>query len=293
MDNIVSDIRNELGFKGRILSYITYLPFVKKIYDAQIKISFDHINELLRKNQNYYENNQKVKHLLSKYKIEKSTEFGCKLKFKINNQEYSCHYLDIADRVEAINKFADMSKISTYFEIGGGFGSNVHFLLNNFSNIRKVIYLDMVPNLFVGTEYLRSFFGDSVKDYCDLKKNEQIKFSENNNLEIYCIPPWKIENISGTIDHFHNSASFQEMPEKVVKNYSNFILELLKNKGSISLIVYDGFDRNKTLSPTQINNIFKNNLDVKEFARLDNDNEKIFFLISKWVIDDFKRKLLR
>ena len=36
LDNIISDIRNELGFKGRLLSCITYLPFINKIYDYSV-----------------------------------------------------------------------------------------------------------------------------------------------------------------------------------------------------------------------------------------------------------------
>ena len=78
----------------------------------------------------------------------------------------------------------------------------------------------MVPNLFVGTEYLRSFYGESVKDYLSFRNKNEIKFSENDKLEIYCIPPWEIKNIHSKIDHFHNSASFQEMPKNVIENYA-------------------------------------------------------------------------
>ena len=40
---------------------------------------------------------------------------------------------------------------------------NVHFLLTNFPNIKKVLYLDVVPNIYVGTEYLKYFYKDQVK----------------------------------------------------------------------------------------------------------------------------------
>ena len=34
-DNLVLDYRNELGFKGRIASFFTRLPYIKKIYDGK------------------------------------------------------------------------------------------------------------------------------------------------------------------------------------------------------------------------------------------------------------------
>lgn len=280
-DNIVTDVRNELGFKGRLLSSITYLPFIRKIYDNQIKIASINAQKFIKKNQKYYQNHEKVSYLISKYKIEKSTEFGCELKFEINKKDYSCHYLDIANRIETISKFLNINKVVTYFEIGGGFGANIHFLLNNFPNIKKIIYLDIAPNLFVGTEYLRSFYGNSVKDYCSIRSKSEIKFSNDDELEIYCIPPWKIENVYSNIDHFHNAASFQEMSEKIVKNYSKFILKLLNTNGTISLLIYDTWKKNNTLGPSIINNVFNNKLSIKEFPRLDDDQRKVIYLLSR------------
>ena len=34
-DNIVLDARNELGLRGRIIGYLTRLPFISKIYEEQ------------------------------------------------------------------------------------------------------------------------------------------------------------------------------------------------------------------------------------------------------------------
>ena len=277
-DSIIKDIRNELGYKGRLLSYITYLPFVKKIFDEQIRITSNHIESLIKKNKVYYQNHEQVNYLISKYKIEKSTNFGCESKFKFKEKEFSTHYLNMCDRIDKINKFIKLSEISSYFEIGGGFGSNTHLLLNNFENIKKIIYVDIVPNIFVGTEYLRSFFGDAVKDYNLIRNKENIEFLKNDELEIICIPPWKIENIVSKVDHFHNAASFQEMSELAVKNYFNLISKLL-NKDSLSLIVYKVREKHETLSSTKISNIFENKLLTKEFS--DFEQRELLYLISK------------
>ena len=78
-------------------------------------------------------------------------------KFNFNGKDYSTNYLDMAHRIDNLSKKFDFKKINSFFEIGGGFGSNAHFLITNFPNIKKFIYLDAVPNLYIGTEYLKFF----------------------------------------------------------------------------------------------------------------------------------------
>ena len=181
-------------------------------------------------------------------------------------------YLDIADRVEKISANLNFSKIKSFFEIGGGFGANIHFLITNFHNIKKVIYLDAVPNIFVGTEYLRYHFKDKVKDYLNIKNEKEIVFENNDELEIICIPPWEIERINVNIDHFHNAASFVEMPEKIVKNYIKYVNKF-KTK-QISLISYDNFDLNTTLDPNLLSNFFDNKLIIEKKNHLINEYKR-------------------
>ena len=276
-DNTIKDIRYEVGFKGRLVSCLTYLPFLKKIFDEQIRITSSHIQTLIKFQQAYYENNEKVNYLISKYKINNSTNFGCTSKFKFKKKEYSILYLDMCERIDNINKFLNLSEIKSFLEIGGGFGSNIHLLINNFKNIKKIIYVDIVPNLFIGTEYLRSLFNNAVKDYNSIRNENEIEFEKNDHLEIICIPPWKINNIVSKVDSFHNSASFQEMTEIQVQNYKNLIKKIL-NKNSISLIVYKGWEKNNSLSPNIINNIFENKLTEREFTVLDQREIKLVYL---------------
>ena len=150
-------------------------------------------------------------------------------------------------------------------------------MIENFSNIKKIFYIDIVPNLFVGTEYLRSIYGEAVKDYNLMKDKKEISFLSTNELEIICLPPWKINNIVSKVDHFHNAASLQEMTEISVKNYFTLISNVLK-KDSFSLIIYDGWKINNTLSPDTINRIFKNKLLLKKFDSI--DNKKQIYLVS-------------
>ena len=151
-DNIVLDYRNELGFRGRMLGLITYLPLINKIYESQIKRTYSYIQNYIKQNAIAYKNNERVKSLISKYIIKDTVKYDCALKFEYQGEEYSSHYLNLCDRLDIISKYINYKNVSTFFEIGGGFGSYVHLLLNNFPNMKKVLYLDMVPNLFLGTE---------------------------------------------------------------------------------------------------------------------------------------------
>jgi len=226
-----------------------------------------------------YKSNSNVLSLLNKYKFVNTTEFGCIKKMSLNNKEYSIHYLNMANRIEQLSNKFNFKTINSFFEIGGGFGSNIHFLITNFPNIKKIIYLDLVPNVYVGTEYLRFHYKENVKDYTCYNNEEKITFSNDNNLEIICIPPWKIEKLDVQIDHFHNAASFVEMPDVVIKNYCKYIKRF--NTKQISLISYDRYNPKTTDNPELLNSFFDNALNIEWKDTLIKDhNRKLIYLTS-------------
>lgn len=270
-DNIVLDIRNELGKKGKFASFFLKgnLNPLNKIFINQVKNNISHIENYLKYKSLTYTRSEKVIRLTTTYNFENTTEFHCVDKVKINNKDISTLYIEIANDIEFINKHHDLKKISSFFEIGGGFGSKIHFLLTNFKNIKKIIYLDIVPNIFVGTNYLKNFYGSKVIDYATTRNLKSIKFSDNDNLEIFSLPVWEIEKLDLTIDYFHNSHSFQEVPIHQIKNYYKFLKNFMKNNTKISLISYlSGTlpkkidDKNvmlshyETLDPKIINQVF-------------------------------------
>ena len=279
-DNEVLDVRNEYNIKGRIVGKIFSLPLLNIIFNSQLKLTKSYINSYLLNKSLVYENDRNVHDLLKKYKFENTTEFGCISSFKYLNKKYSCHYLEMADRISKLSKQFNFNDISSLFEIGGGFGANIHFLITNFPNIKKILYLDVVPNIYVGTQYLRRFYKDNIKDYSDLKNLDTISFSKNNELEILCIPPWLIEKVDANIDHFHNAASFVEMPKKIVENYVKFVRKF-KTK-EISLISYDRFDSNTTFNPEELNIFFNNELKISwKNTLIEGYNRKLIYLTSK------------
>ena len=112
-----------------------------------------------------------------------------------------------------------------------------------------------------------------------MKNLDKISFSKNDELEILCIPPWLIEKVETEIDHFHNAASFVEMPKMVIKNYVKFINKL-KTK-EISLISYDGFDLKTTFEPEQLNSFFDDKLSVSwENSLIEEYKRKEIYLTS-------------
>ena len=278
-DNLVLDIRNEFNTKGRIVGKIFSLPLFNIIFNGQINTTKNYLDSFIKNQAIVYKNNQKVQNLISKFQFNNTTDFGCVQSFEYLNKNYSCHYLNMANRINNLSKNFDFRNIKNYFEIGGGFGSNIHFLITNFSNIKKILYLDTVPNIYVGTEYLRHHYKEKVKDYLELRNLDKISFSKNNDLEIFCIPPWLIEKVDTEIDHFHNAASFVEMPKKVISNYVKFIKKFKTRE--ISLISYSGFDLKTTFNPEELNSFFDNKLSVSwKHSLIEEYNKKEIYLTS-------------
>ena len=118
-----------------------------------------------------------------------------------------------------------------------------------------------------------------MKDYLSLKNFSEIKFSDNDDLEILCIPPWEVERLNVKIDHFHNAASFVEMPQKVVNNYCNYIKKFETKE--ISLISYDNFNLQDTFNPENLNNFFEKELKILwKKTLIEDDNRQLIYLTS-------------
>ena len=278
-DNISSDIRNEFNIKGRIIGKIFSLPILNKVFNGQLNLTQNYIDDFIKNQAIVYQNNKNVENLINKYHFKNTTEFGCIQIFEKLGIKYSTMYLQMAYRIEKLSKSFNLKNINSFFEIGGGFGANIHFLITNFPNIKKILYLDVVPNIYVGTKYLEHHFGKKVKNYLDLKKLDKINFQNNDELEILCIPPWLIEKVDVEIDHFHNAASFVEMPKIVINNYIKFIRKF-KSK-EISLISYDRYDPKTTFNPEELNLFFDNKLKISWKNNLVEEyNRKLIYLTS-------------
>ncbi len=201
--------------------------------------------------------NQRVRELLDKYEIPYSLLGGAETYFKLDGKRIFEIYLTMLDRHQIYSSKVDFNRARVFCEIGGGFGANVHLILSNYANIRKVIYIDIAPNLYVATQYLKSFYGESVLDYRMMKSAKKFSFADDNNLEILCIAPWQMELVSAEIDIFQNDSSFVEMPISVIQKYQE-VLQTWDSKNSCSMLIgsYLTYNSETTLDPTTLSSFF-------------------------------------
>ena len=254
-DNAYVDMRGTQNYFPRnLLTYFfrNVYPF-NKLFDAQVGLTASYFNQSNSYQNILYMNNPRVIELLSKYNIDFHTTRGGCLSFLTYEERNIAHiYLCLLDTLDHVDRNVNLKQKKTCFEIGGGFGVNVHLLVELF-NIKKIIYLDVAPNLYVGTQYLKSFYGEKVIDYSKTKDKKAIDFKANNDLEIFCIVPHQIDTIAAEIDFFHNAHSFVEMPENIVSNYAKKVeARMAKTNSAISLVSYDGFDLATTFDPEKL-----------------------------------------
>lgn len=257
-DNVHCDRRSLMGTGLRKpLQYLlqSIFPF-RQTYNSQVTLTIEHAKEAIRMRGLLNIRSPKVHELLKKYIMPYSVAGGCVDFFELNGMQISNHYIDLLNTHDEVAKHIDFSNATTFFEIGGGFGVNLHLLIENYKNLRKFIYLDIPPNLYVGTQYLKSFYGQKVKDFSVTKDLKEITFSDDHELEIICIAPWQIERLKTSIDIFYNAHSFVEMPIPIVKNYVDKFKKLPNaQQANIALISYDGFDSHTT-PPSELKNLF-------------------------------------
>ena len=257
-DNMPADSRNAFHSGLTLLSILlTKLYPLSRLYEEQVNLTKRYAIESLTYSQEILALKGRTKELISKYKLPYTLLGNCNRKVKFKGEEHSVHYLDLLDRLDKISDLIDFKKTNSILEIGGGFGGSLHLILENFKNIRKVIYLDIPPNLYVATQYLKAFYGDCVKDYVSTKDLSSLKFSLNRELEIFCIAPWQIEQLDDSIDILMSQHCLLELPKKVVKNYVE-VFENFPNKNdtAVALTSYGYIKLDRTFHPNEMPSFF-------------------------------------
>ena len=224
----------------------------------------------------------RMSELIKTYKIENDINFGCDAISRFEDKNYSTYYLQILDILDVVEKNSTLKEMNSLLEIGPGFGTNIHLIEQNYPKIRKFIVVDIVPNVWIVTEYLRSIYSDCVKDYLTTREMNEIKFKEDTSLEIFVIPAWQIEKISSSIDCFWNSNSFIEMTPDIVKNYAKNLARIRTNRTVYNFTSYDKFDLKTTFHPDLIPSYFT---DVKfqnsQHPSLVKDGRSNYFYVGK------------
>ena len=276
----ISSITNKLG-----LAILNHTP-LKRLFDAQVNATKGFVNKLLEleKNALTFSNSERLTELIENYKIENTINFGCDGITLFKGKEYSTHYLNMLDHLDFVEKNITFKNLNSFLEIGPGFGALIHLIEQNYQNIRKFIAVDIVPNVWMVTEYLRSHYGDCVKSYLETKDMKEIKFKNDSSLEIFVIPTWEIEKISSPIDCFWNSNSFVEMSKDIVENYAKKIKRIGTDKSIYSFISYDKFNLKTTLHPNLILDLFPQvNFQMSRYASLLDEHKEDYYYFGKSV----------
>jgi len=151
-------------------------------------------------------------------------------------------YIEALGRIENVMAAVDLSKKTSFMEVGGGFGANTHLMLSMFPNIKTCIYVDLPPMLHVATEYLRHHFGERLMDYAEFKKQQEAGQVDIEG-RLVCVPPWALEeHLSHSIDLFWNSCSFQEMDSGQISYYGRWVAKNASKESADILALFYPFN---------------------------------------------------
>lgn len=201
--------------------------------------------------------NPRLDELLSTYRLPDTMQCGCLDYIVINDTPVSRHYLNLLDQHDQIARSIPFKTMRSALELGGGFGVNVHLLISNYPNIKKIVYLDIPPNLYIGTQYLKLFYGGAVRDYREMRETREVGFRNDDSLEIIATAPWQIEQLNEKIDLFYNAHSFVEMTEGAVANYAAQLRRLPDfAKAAVAMLSYAPFDLGTTFHPDKLPTFF-------------------------------------
>ncbi len=280
-DSVILDVRHNLtgGPRRPFRFLLDSVPPFNRQFDAQVALTTTYSDEVRRLRRVLFNDSPRVRELLGKYTMPPSLRGGCLEYIEVDGDKVAMHYLTLLHEHDLVAEKVKFPAMRSFFEIGGGFGTNVHLLLENYPNIRKVVYLDIPPNLYVGTQYLKSFYGDSVRDYRKTRRLDRVQFAKNDELEILMIAPWQIEKLDLGVDVFYNAHSFVEMPQFVVANYADRLARLAGFESTtVVMLSYDPFDPNTTFDPALLPGFFPSkSFGRSTFTALDGKYDRILF----------------
>lgn len=263
-DSVALDPSTQLGggsWKSKLLAKVINIPIIKeKIFSPYLKYINFHYNKMKEYRSYYYK--KKFGKWLLQYNLPDTLAGGCQEWVDIAGKKIAVNYITHLARIHNFSKHIDFNKLETVFEIGGGYGANIHLLLHLYPNIRKVLYLDIPPVLYIATQYLKQFY--NVKDYTVTRDAVEISFEENKKIEIIAICPWQIEKVNVKCDLFWNSVSFQEMEVDIIENYIDQIYRLSSDDISLCLV---GQRTLRTHPNIDFLTMFENYFFIEEIAR--------------------------
>jgi len=268
-DNQCTDVRFGLNFGIlKLLKWIiNNLYPINKVFKDQVILGESFYINYIKSKAKLIEKDQKVIRLINKYDLKIDTlRGGCHTFSKFKDKKISHFYIEKLNTIDYIAKKINLNSKKSLLEIGGGFGVFTHLAIELF-NIKKIIFIEISPTLYVASQYLKSFYGDSVIDYSKTRLKNKISFSNNNKIEIFCILPHQINYVQTEVDLFFNSHSFCVMEEKIIKEYILRIKRILSKRGDIILVENPSNMIKTDFKFSKINDLFTSDYKIRNYKK--------------------------
>ncbi len=271
------------SFKFKLLKILMALPVLRTIRAGYEKLINVHIKRALKFQNLYFQARfpNGLAPLLGGRSLPDTLHGGSENKIFLDGEDHASIYIRYLLEMQAFDRHgANLRKTRTAMEIGGGFGGFMHLLLAQYPNIKKIIYIDIPPVIYVSTQYLKHFFGAAVYDYSQTRHNQRLSFKPDDSLEIFCLCPWQIENlVDANVDTFFNIASFSEMGTDIVQNYARHLRRLVAANGKLCLFLNKGEEKAQGIAPA--NDILQSFNPEFSFAHFDPQDP--FIRTSYWI----------
>ncbi|WP_153913940.1 putative sugar O-methyltransferase [Shewanella sp. TC10] len=148
--------------------------------------------------------------------------------FEFLGQRFSRSSLNYLLALNFLKQHVTDIPINKVLEIGGGFGSLGEILLSDKRNNTFYLNVDIAPTCLFSTYYLQNIFGrDKIADYKMLKSENDFSLTQlASKYQGAVMCPWQLPEVTGELDLFVNSISFQEMEPDIVQNYLEHVARL-------------------------------------------------------------------
>lgn len=206
------------GWKGQVKRAVSALPLVRDII-AEYRAMEENTEGNLRRTQAAW-----FERVLPDLDLPDTTGAGGADLVDLDGRKFSRQYLTSFFRTTNFTKAVRFDRVQSVMEIGGGFGFWPHLMLHRHPGLRKVVYIDIPPMIYLATQYLKMFY--PVRDYRETRGLSEIAFRDDDRVEVLCLCPWQIESLRARIDLLWNIASFSEMPPAIVENYGRHVARL-------------------------------------------------------------------
>ena len=271
-----------VSWKQDLIKWFSSLPAIRRHVIEPHRALIDyHYSEMSRYREYYFEkefgpwfDEMRLHHTLPDTMVGDPGEF-----VHLGGRHVSIAYIRHLLRIHNASKAVDFGKVRIIFEIGGGFGTNAHLLLSMYPNIRKYLYLDIAPILYVATQYLRHFHQDAVVDYLATRNSDLITFKNDDSLEIVCLCPWQIGKTAMRSDLFWNSCSLQEMTPEIIANYAASAGRLAAPGSQACLLMYQPMKPGKVVPVDAILSTFSAFFDFKHLEPAKTDDKPLEYYI--------------